>query len=44
MMSKNKSINGQKCAVSAASGGLYAKRTLHTDLSTWATSPTLIFE
>ena len=43
-MSKNQSINEQKHAVSAASGGLYANRTLLTELSTWAASLTFIFE
>ena len=38
MMSKNQSINKQKRAVSAASRGLYANRTLLTELSTWAAS------
>ena len=34
MMPKNQPINEQKHAVSAASGGLFAKRTLLTELST----------
>ena len=42
-MSKNQSINEQKHAVSAVSGGLYANRTLLTELSTWAAS-LIIFE
>ena len=44
MMSKNQSINEQKRAVAAASGGLYANRTLLTEMSTWAASVTFIFE
>ena len=44
MMSKNQSINEQKHAVAAASGGLYANRTLRTEMSTWAASVTFIFE
>ena len=44
MMSKNQSINEQKHAVAAASSGLYANRTLHTEMSTWAASVTFIFE
>ena len=44
MMSKNQSINEQKLTASAASGGLYANRTLLTEMSTWAASVTFIFE
>ena len=44
MMSKNQSINEQKHAVAAASGGLYANRTLCAEMSTWAASVTFIFE
>ena len=44
MMSKNQSINEQERAVAAASGGLYANRTLLTEMSTWAASFTLIFK
>ena len=44
MMSKNQSINEQKRAVAAASGGLYANRTLLTEMSTWAASVTFIFK
>ena len=44
MMSKNQSINEQKCAVAAASGGVYANRTLLTEMSTWAASVAFIFE
>ena len=44
MISKNQSINEKKRVVSAASGGLYANRILLTELSTWAASPTFIFE
>ena len=44
MMSRNQSINEQKRAVAAASGGRYANRTLHTEMSTWAASVTFIFK
>ena len=44
VMSKIQSINKKKCADSAASGGLYANKTLLTILSTWAASLTFIFE
>ena len=44
MMSKNQSINEQKRAVAAASGGLYANRTLCIEMSTWAGNVTFIFE
>ena len=44
MMSKNQSINEQKHAAAAASGGLYANRTLLAEMSTWTASVTFIFE
>ena len=44
MMSKNQSINEQKRAVATASRGLYANRTLLTEMNTWAASVTFIFE
>ena len=44
MMSKNQSINEQKRAVAAASGGLYVNKTLRTEMSTWAASVTFILE
>ena len=44
-MSKKQSINKQKYVASAASGRLYANRTLLTfELRTWAVSLTFIFE
>ena len=42
--SKNQSIIEQKRAFVATSGGLYANRTLLTEMSTWAASVTLVFE
>ena len=44
MMSKNQSINEQKRAAAAASGGLYANRTLLTEMSTWAAKVIFIFK
>ena len=45
IMPIKQSINEQKHAVSAASGGPYANRTLPTvELWTWAASRTFIFE